>query len=104
MFVFPPGSHLLKLSVDKIVEDLRHRLDHVGVLCLGEQPGAHAEHVHAGLDGGRLAPLGVDRHLPPPGLRVVYDVVVKQGAGVEHLADDGHLFLQLRDPRRLRDL
>ena len=104
MFVFPPGSHLLKLSVDKIVEDLRHRLDNVGVLCLGEQPGAHAEDVHAGLDGGGLAPLGVDRHLPSPGLRVVNDVVVKQGAGVEHLTDDRHLFLQLRDPRRLRDL
>lgn len=102
--MFPPGSHLLKLSVDKIVEDLGHRLDHVGVLCLGEEPGADAQHVHARLDGGRPAPLAVDRDLPPPCLRVVNDVIVKQRAGVEHLADDRHLFLELRDSRRLCNL
>ena len=91
--MFPPGSHLLKLSVDKIVEDLGHRLDHVGVLCLGEEPGADAQHVHARLDGGGLTPLGVNGDLPSPGLRMVNDVIVKQRAGVEHLADDRHLFL-----------
>ena len=67
---------------------------------LGEQPGADAEHVHAGLDGGRLAPLGVDRDLPPPGLRVIDDVVVKQGAGVDHLTDARHPPLEVTDPGR----
>ena len=50
MLYFLPGSHLLELSVDQIIEDLGHRLDHVRVLCLGEEPGAHTQHVHARLN------------------------------------------------------
>ena len=42
--------------------------------------------------------------LSPPGLCVIDDVIVEQGAGVEHLADDGDLFLQIRDPGRERGL
>ena len=50
MLYFLPGSHLLELPVDQIIEDLGHRLDHVRVLCLGEEPGAHTKHVHARLN------------------------------------------------------
>ena len=49
-----PGGHLLELSVDEIVEDLRHGLDHVRVVGLCEQLGADAEDVDPGVDGGGL--------------------------------------------------
>ena len=45
-----------------------------------------------------------EKVLLPPGLCVIDDVIVEQGAGVEHLADDGDLFLQIRDPGRVRGL
>ena len=49
-----PGGHLLELSIDEIVEDLWHGLDHVRVVGLCEQLGADAEDVDPGVDGGGL--------------------------------------------------
>ena len=60
---------------------------------LAEKLGADAEDVDPGVDGGQLGPLGVDRGLPSPRLRVVDDVVMKQRAGVEHFTDDCNFFL-----------
>ena len=44
--------------------------------------------------------LPVDGDLPSPDLCVVYDVIMEQRAGVDHLADPGHQSLELREPGR----
>ena len=42
----------------------------------------------------------VDGYLAPPDLGVIDDVVMEQGAGVDHLTDAGHSPLKVTDPGR----
>ena len=56
---------------------------------------ADAEDVDAAVDGLGGVPLGADGLLASPGLGAIDDVIMNQGAGVEHLTNHGNTLLQL---------
>ena len=110
---------MLQLPGDEVLQGLGHGGHGAGVVGAGQQHLAHCQDVDTSVDTGGRPPLQLstvryiydgdghdeaDLHvgglLAPPGLGPVDDVIMQQGAGVEHLAHHRHLPLLLGHPGR----
>ena len=94
---------MLKLAQNEIIQDLEHGLNHLQqspslghivskvvisclrIVCPGEDGAADTKDEVTRKDGVLRVPSRVDRDLASPGESPVNDVVMIEGAGVEHL-------------------
>ena len=82
------------LTFDQIPEHPRHDLEHILVPDPGQDLGGDGQDIGAAHHRPGLVPVPVDGGLSSPGFRVVQNVVVQEGGGVDHLHDDGNVPLR----------